>query len=62
MISPILGVFLLHAVGPHGFFLGFGGVTMLLSLGSLMLIRRHVPGRALRLRLLQAVEATPAGG
>jgi hypothetical protein len=29
-------------VGPHGFFAGFG-VTMCLSLLSLMLIRKHQP-------------------
>jgi AAHS family 4-hydroxybenzoate transporter-like MFS transporter len=42
IISPLVGIYLLHAVGPHGFFAGFG-VTMCLSLLSLMLIRKHMP-------------------
>jgi AAHS family 4-hydroxybenzoate transporter-like MFS transporter len=42
IISPMVGIYLLHAVGPHGFFAGFG-VTMCLSLLSLMLIRKHMP-------------------
>jgi AAHS family 4-hydroxybenzoate transporter-like MFS transporter len=42
IISPLVGIYLLHAVGPHGFFAGFG-VTMCLSLLSLMLIRKHQP-------------------
>jgi AAHS family 4-hydroxybenzoate transporter-like MFS transporter len=44
IVSLLVGVYLLHAVGPHGFFLGFG-VTMFLSLVSLLLIGRHLPPR-----------------
>jgi AAHS family 4-hydroxybenzoate transporter-like MFS transporter len=42
IISPLVGIYLLHALGPHGFFAGFG-VTMALSLVSLSLIRKHLP-------------------
>jgi AAHS family 4-hydroxybenzoate transporter-like MFS transporter len=42
IVSPLVGVYLLHAAGAHGFFAGFG-VTMLLSLLSLSLIRKHMP-------------------
>jgi AAHS family 4-hydroxybenzoate transporter-like MFS transporter len=41
IISPLVGVYLLHATGAHGFFGGFG-VTMLISLLSLLLIRKHM--------------------
>lgn len=42
IVSPLVGVYLLHATGAHGFFGGFG-VTMLISLLSLLLIRKHLP-------------------
>jgi AAHS family 4-hydroxybenzoate transporter-like MFS transporter len=42
IISPLMGVYLLHFAGPHGFFLGFG-VTMFLSLLCLLMIRKHIP-------------------
>jgi AAHS family 4-hydroxybenzoate transporter-like MFS transporter len=42
IISPLVGSYLLNLAGPHGFFGGFG-VTMCLSLLSLMLIRKHMP-------------------
>lgn len=44
IISPLVGVYLLHAVGPHGFFAGFG-VTMLVSLLFLLMIRKHMPAK-----------------
>jgi AAHS family 4-hydroxybenzoate transporter-like MFS transporter len=44
IISPLVGIYLLHALGPHGFFAGFG-VTMFLSLVSLSLIRKHLPAK-----------------
>jgi AAHS family 4-hydroxybenzoate transporter-like MFS transporter len=42
IVSPLVGVYLLHATGPHGFFAGFG-VTMFISLLSLAMIRKHMP-------------------
>jgi len=42
IVSPLVGVYLLHAAGPHGFFAGFG-VTMFLSLLCLAMIRKHMP-------------------
>jgi len=42
IISPLVGSYLLDWAGPHAFFGGFG-VTMCLSLLSLMLIRKHMP-------------------
>ncbi|MGZ3280736.1 MAG: MFS transporter [Caulobacteraceae bacterium] len=42
IISPLVGIYLLHATGPHGFFAGFG-VTMFISLLCLSLIRKHMP-------------------
>jgi len=42
IISPLVGSYLIDAFGPHAFFGGFG-VTMCLSLLSLMLIRKHMP-------------------
>jgi AAHS family 4-hydroxybenzoate transporter-like MFS transporter len=42
IISPLVGSYLLDLAGPHAFFGGFG-VTMCLSLLSLMLIRNHMP-------------------
>jgi AAHS family 4-hydroxybenzoate transporter-like MFS transporter len=53
IVSPLVGVYLLRFVGPHGFFAGFG-VTMFLSLLCLLLIRKHMPGR------LKIVSAVPA--
>jgi AAHS family 4-hydroxybenzoate transporter-like MFS transporter len=44
IISPLVGVYLLNAAGPHGFFLGFG-VTMTVSLLCILLIRKHMPPR-----------------
>ena len=55
IVSPTVGVYLLHAVGPHGFFGGFG-VTMLISLLSLTLIRKHMPPK--RATIAAAVVAT----
>ena len=55
IISPLVGTYLLNALGPHGFFAGFG-VTMFLSLCSLLLIRKHmVPKKA---TIAAAVAAT----
>jgi AAHS family 4-hydroxybenzoate transporter-like MFS transporter len=42
IVSPLVGSYLIDAFGPHAFFGGFG-VTMCLSLLSLMLIRKHMP-------------------
>jgi AAHS family 4-hydroxybenzoate transporter-like MFS transporter len=42
IISPLVGSYLIDAFGPHAFFGGFG-VTMCVSLLSLMLIRKHMP-------------------
>jgi AAHS family 4-hydroxybenzoate transporter-like MFS transporter len=42
IISPLVGSYLIDVFGPHAFFGGFG-VTMCLSLLSLMLIRKHMP-------------------
>ena len=53
IVSPLVGVYLLHAAGPHGFFLGFG-VTMFISLLFLVFIRRHMPAR------MRVVDAVPA--
>jgi AAHS family 4-hydroxybenzoate transporter-like MFS transporter len=53
IVSPLVGIYLLHAAGPHGFFIGFG-VTMTLSLLSILLIRRHLPRR------VKIVDAIPA--
>jgi AAHS family 4-hydroxybenzoate transporter-like MFS transporter len=44
IVSPLVGIYLLHAAGAHGFFAGFG-VTMLISLLSLLLIRKHMPSK-----------------
>jgi AAHS family 4-hydroxybenzoate transporter-like MFS transporter len=55
IISPLVGVYLLHATGAHGFFGGFG-VTMLISLLSLLLIRKHMPPK--RATIAAAVPAT----
>ena len=55
IISPLVGVYLLHATGPHGFFGGFG-VTMLISLLSLLLIRKHMPPK--NVTIAAAVPAT----
>jgi len=55
IVSPMVGVYLLHAVGAHGFFAGFG-VTMFISLLSLMLIRKHMPPK--RATIAAAVVAT----
>jgi AAHS family 4-hydroxybenzoate transporter-like MFS transporter len=53
IVSPLFGIYLLDAAGPHGFFIGFA-VTMALSLTSIMLIRRHMPKR---IRVTAAVPA-----
>jgi AAHS family 4-hydroxybenzoate transporter-like MFS transporter len=42
IVSPMVGSYLIDAFGPHAFFGGFG-VTMCISLLSLMLIRKHMP-------------------
>jgi AAHS family 4-hydroxybenzoate transporter-like MFS transporter len=42
IISPLVGIYLLHFTGPHGFFAGFG-VTMLVSLLCISMIRKHMP-------------------
>ena len=42
IVSPLVGSYVLDAAGPHAFF-GCFGVTMCLSLLSLMLIRKHMP-------------------
>jgi AAHS family 4-hydroxybenzoate transporter-like MFS transporter len=44
IVSPLVGVYLLRFVGPHGFFAGFG-VTMFISLLCLLLIRKHLPSK-----------------
>ena len=44
IISPLVGIYLLRALGPHGFFAGFGA-TMFMSLLFILLIRRHMPPR-----------------
>lgn len=44
IISPLVGSYLIDAFGPHAFFGGFG-VTMCISLLSLMLIRKHMPSK-----------------
>ena len=56
IISPLVGVYFLHAAGPHGFFLGFG-VTMMLSLVCIMLIRKHMPKK---IKVVDAVAAMEA--
>lgn len=55
IVSPLVGVYLLHAAGAHGFFAGFG-VTMLISLLSLLLIRKHMPAK--KVTIAAAVPAT----
>lgn len=42
IVSPLVGSYVLDAAGPHAFF-GCFGVTMCLSLLSLMMIRKHMP-------------------
>ena len=44
IVSPLFGIYLLDAAGPHAFFVGFA-VTMTLSLLSILMIRRHMPRR-----------------
>ena len=56
IISPLVGIYLLDAAGPNGFFVGFA-VTMALSLTSILLIRRHMPKR---IKLVAAVPALEA--
>ena len=53
IVSPLIGNQLIKITGPHGFFVGFG-VTMTLSLLSILLIRRHMPKR------IRVVDAVPA--
>jgi AAHS family 4-hydroxybenzoate transporter-like MFS transporter len=44
IVSPLVGVYLMKAAGPHGFLGGFG-VTMAISLLCLLLIRKHMPAK-----------------
>ncbi|HUO22968.1 MAG TPA: MFS transporter [Caulobacteraceae bacterium] len=44
IICPLVGDQLIHLTGANGFFGGFG-LTMCVSLASLLMIRRHIPGR-----------------
>jgi AAHS family 4-hydroxybenzoate transporter-like MFS transporter len=53
IISPLVGIYLLDAAGPHGFFVGFA-VTMACTLASILLIRRHMPKR---IKVVDAVAA-----
>jgi AAHS family 4-hydroxybenzoate transporter-like MFS transporter len=56
IVSPLVGVYLLHAAGAHGFFLGFG-VTMAVSLVCILLIRKHMPKRIKVVAAVAALEA-----
>ncbi len=56
IICPFVGDQLIKAWGPNGFFAGFG-VTMCLSLISILLIRKHMPKRV---RVVDAVAALEA--
>ncbi len=56
IVSPLFGIYLLDAAGPHGFFIGFA-VTMALSLVSILLIRRHMPKRITAVAAVKAMEA-----
>jgi AAHS family 4-hydroxybenzoate transporter-like MFS transporter len=56
IVSPLVGIYLLHAAGPHGFFIGFG-VTMAISLVSILLIRKHMPKRIKVVAAVPAMEA-----
>lgn len=56
IVSPLFGIYLLDAAGPHGFFIGFA-VTMALSLVSILLIRRHMPKRITAVAAVQAMES-----
>jgi AAHS family 4-hydroxybenzoate transporter-like MFS transporter len=42
IVSPLVGVYLMDAAGPHGFLGGFG-ITMTISLICLLSIRKHMP-------------------
>jgi AAHS family 4-hydroxybenzoate transporter-like MFS transporter len=55
IVSPLVGSYLLNAFGPHGFLGGFG-VTMCLSLLSLLLIRKHMPPK--NVTIAAAIPAT----
>ncbi len=56
IVSPLFGIYLLDAAGPHGFFIGFA-VTMALSLLSILLIRRHMPKRITAVAAVKAMES-----
>jgi AAHS family 4-hydroxybenzoate transporter-like MFS transporter len=56
IVSPLVGSYLLDVTGPHGFFAGFG-VTMLLSLLCLMMIRKHMPKKIKIVAAVAAMEA-----
>jgi AAHS family 4-hydroxybenzoate transporter-like MFS transporter len=55
IVSPMVGSYLIDAFGPHAFFGGFG-VTMCISLLSLLLIRKHMPPK--NVTIAAAVPAT----